>query len=113
MPSLVNTVEFRRTDNEWTVGIFKIQPTSTSNVVFACLYDHINSNIGEYSVEVVGEICLNKQTTTKYVEGNTPEESIWHSSYLTLTPARLFSTLSEVLFIRRILAPHHQEKYKN
>lgn len=76
MPSLVNSVEFHRGDNEWTVGVIE----NTTDIflqrrlrVFSD--DHINSNIGEYSVEVVGEIRFEQaERELEYVEGNTPEE---------------------------------------
>ena len=76
MPSLVNPVEYRHGDNEWTVGV--VENTTDIFVqrrlrVFSD--DHINSNIGEFSVEVVGEIILEQaERELEYVEGNTFDE---------------------------------------
>ena len=73
---LVNKVEYRRGDHEWSVGVIE----NTTDIflqrrrrVFS--EDHINSNIGDYSVEVVGEICFEQaERELQYVSGNTPYE---------------------------------------
>lgn len=98
MYTLLNSVEFQRGDHEWTVGV--IQNTSDIFVqrrrrVFSD--DHLNSNIGEYSVEVVGEIILDQaERELEYVEGNTIDEQ-----YLALFQ---FNIESRVL--RPVLEPY-------
>jgi hypothetical protein len=73
---LVNKVEYRHGDHEWSVGVIE----NTTDIylqrrrrVFS--EDHINSNIGEYSLEVVGEIRFEQaERELQYVSGNTPYE---------------------------------------